>query len=201
MNKPFSQACVNNQQPILEVLRSYFNNPSTLLEIGSGTGQHAVYLAHHLPHLQWQPTDLAIHLDGIQLWLDEAALENILPPLALNVADKVWPIQKIQAAFTANTLHIMSWENVVLSFQQLGEYLLPNAIFCSYGPYNIGGQYTSDSNAQFDRWLKRRDPLSGIRNIEDLQSLAESVGMQLLEVVEMPANNKILVWQKVSANE
>ena len=196
MTKPFSQACENNKEPILEVLKQVFAEPCEVLEIGSGTGQHAVHFARHLSHVNWQPTDLAEHLPGMVMWLDEAGLENIKTPHPLNVNDDPWPYQKIEAVFTANTLHIMSWRNVEIFFDRLGQYMQAGAKFLSYGPFNVDGTYTSESNARFDNWLKEQDPLSAIRDIGSLITLAEKASMKLLEEITMPSNNKILVWEK-----
>ncbi len=197
MNKPFSQACENNKHPILGVLKDVFNLPCELLEIGSGTGQHATFFAEHLPHITWQPTDQAEYLEDISQWINEADLANLKNPLKLDVRDNPWPYQQLEAVFTANTLHIMGWEEVEIFFARLGEYLQPNAKFCSYGPYNKNGTYTSESNARFDQWLKQRDPVSGIRHIEDLVALGKLNKIELINEVAMPANNFCLVWQKV----
>jgi len=196
VEKPFSQACENNKKPILDVLKRVFYKSCEVVEIGSGTGQHAVYFAKNLPRLTWQPTDQSIYLGGISLWVDEADLCNVKPPLRLDVREEDWPIDKIEALFTANTLHIMSWEAVELFYQRLGRYLLPGAKFCSYGPFNINGQYTSESNASFDQWLKQRDPLSGIRDLEALVALGEAEGLSLKDNIMLPANNRLLVWEK-----
>ncbi len=197
MNKPFSQACENNKDPILSVLKRVFDSPCEVLEIGSGTGQHAVHFAEHLSHVTWQPSDLAIYLPGINSWLDEARLENIRSPMTLDINHKPWPVSDIEAVFTANTLHIMSWESVQIFIQSLGEVMQTDAKFCCYGPFNIGGTYTSESNALFDIWLKERDSLSAIRDLEAVTSLASDAGIKLLENIEMPANNKLLVLEKI----
>ena len=196
MQKPFSQACENNKAPILAVLQRVFTDPLTVWEIASGTGQHAVHFAGGLPQLSWQPTDLAPNLAGMSLWFDEAGLANILPPLALNVRDDPWPCDGLEAVFTANSLHIMGWEEVAIFFARLGRYLLPGALFCSYGPFNVGGEYTSESNARFDLWLKTQNPLSAIRDLGALSRLADAAGIDLLEDNAMPANNKLLIWRK-----
>jgi len=196
MNKPFSQACENNKDPILAVLKRVFANPCEVLEIGSGTGQHAVYFAECLPHLTWQPSDQTMHLPGIDLWTNEARLENIKSPMTLDINHKPWPVSDIEAVFTANTLHIISWENVQIFIQSLGETMQAGAKFCCYGPFNVGGTYTSESNARFDIWLKEQDPLSAIRDLEAVVSLANDAGIKLLESIEMPANNKLLVLEK-----
>lgn len=195
-HKPWSQACENNKGPILDALRAVYVAPCTVWEIGSGTGQHAVHFAAGLPHLVWQPTDLAEHLPGIESWQVEACLPNLRPALALDVRDHPWPAARIEAVFTANTLHIMSWAEVEVLFERLGEFLAPGAVVCSYGPFNVGGRYTSESNARFDEWLKLRDPLSGIRDRGALEALGEGIGLRLTEARAMPANNQLLVWRK-----
>ncbi|MCL7422092.1 MAG: class I SAM-dependent methyltransferase [Methylobacter sp.] len=195
-NKPFSQACENNKDPILQVIRPVFSRPATVWEIGSGTGQHACYFAGQLPHVNWQPTDRPEYMVGISQWCREAGLANLRPPLVLDVTDALWPCTCIEALFTANTLHIMSWRQVQVFFARLDQYLAPNAPVCIYGPFNYQGRYTSDSNARFDQWLKGRDPLSGIRDFEAVKALAASIGLQLVDDVAMPANNRLLVLSR-----
>jgi trans-aconitate methyltransferase len=193
--KPFSQACENNKAPILQIISKVFCHPTTVWEIGSGTGQHACYFAKQLPHIEWQPTDRAENIPGIGLWLAETHIPNLKPPLTLDVTDAVWPCSTIDALFTANTLHIMSWDEVQILFDRLTEYLNPKALVCIYGPFNYNGTYTSDSNAQFDQWLKSQNPLSGIRNFEDIVLLTTSRHFSLLSDIAMPANNRLLVLQ------
>lgn len=199
MTKPYAQSCDNNKAPILEVLRGVLTMSCTVWEIGSGTGQHAVHFAAALPHLRWQPTDCVEHLPGMQLWLDEAGLENVMPPLQLDVRDEPWPCEAMEAVFTANTLHIMSWAEVEVLFARLDRYLLPGALLCSYGPFNRDGHYTSESNERFDQWLKARDPLSGIRDLEALVDLAQRAGLALREDHALPANNHLLVWARAAS--
>ena len=194
--KPFSQACENNKQPILEVIREVFNTPATVWEIGSGTGQHACFFARELKHIIWQPSDLAENIPGIQSWRNEARLLNLNEPLVLDVADPVWPCNGIDALFTANSLHIMSWRKVEQMFERFEVYLNPPAKVCIYGPFNYNGRYTSESNARFDLWLKSRDPLSGIRDFEAILALAGQCGLSLNKDNAMPANNRLLVFEK-----
>jgi len=194
--KPFSEACEQNRQPILEVLRVELAGCRDVLEIGSGTGQHAVFFGTQFPHIRWQTSDVAGAHAGIRAWLDEAQLDNVLPPLPLDVCSDDWPAQTYDAVFSANTTHIMSWPQVECFFAGVGRVLGAGGVFCLYGPFNYGGDYTSDSNAQFDRWLKARDPLSGIRDFEALDALAQRVGLVLRKDYEMPANNRTLVWSK-----
>jgi trans-aconitate methyltransferase len=194
-HKPFSQACENNKDPILQAIRTVFCQPTTVWEIGSGTGQHACYFAEHLPHLEWQPTDRSENIPGICLWQEEAKLTNLKTPLTLDVTDEAWACKSIDALFTANTLHIMSWDEVQIFFDRLTEHLSPKAFICIYGPFNYNGVYTSDSNASFDQWLKSKNSSSGIRNFEDIVSLSTSRGFSLLNDIAMPANNRVLVLQ------
>ncbi|CAG7857797.1 hypothetical protein MCAMS1_02757 [biofilm metagenome] len=197
MHKPFSQACENNKIPILTVIKDVFTQPVTVWEIGSGTGQHACYFAIALPHLIWQPTDLAENIPSINAWRDEVQLLNLNPPIVLDVTDLIWPAAGIDALFTANTLHIMSWQQVRTFFDRLGVVLNSQADVCIYGPFNYKGNYTSDSNARFDKWLKDRDHLSGIRNFEDVFNLAKNAGLEFINDHAMPANNRLLVFKKV----
>ena len=136
-------------------------------------------------------------MSGINLWINAAKLENIKKPLTLDINQQPWPVSEIDAVFTANTLHIMSWKSVQVFFESLGEVMRPGAIFCSYGPFNVDGTYTSASNARFDIWLKEQNPLSAIRDLEALISLANEARIKLLEDIAMPANNKILIWEKI----
>lgn len=198
MDKPFSEACARNQGPILEVLRSEFASVLRVLEIGSRTGQHAVHFAAALPHLTWQCSDLAQHLPGLQLWLDEARLPNLPPPLILDV-DAAWPQARFDAVFTANTLHILSWHQVQRLFDGLGQLLLPGALFVAYGPFKFNGQFTSDSNARFDAMLRDGDASRGIRDVEALDALAHKVGLRRVADHDMPAHNHCIVWRRVGA--
>ncbi|MEW6353412.1 MAG: DUF938 domain-containing protein [Pseudomonadota bacterium] len=195
--KPYSEASEQNKEPILNVLREVFRAPGAVLEIGSGTGQHAVYFGRHLSHLVWQPSDLPECLDGIRLWLDEAGLANVRAPLALDVSGDAWPATAADGVFSANTAHIMPWSAVEKMFAGVGRVLKQGGYLCLYGPFNYNGAYTSDSNARFDAWLKARDPLSGIRHFEDLDALARAQDLRLVHDYAMPVNNRTLVWEKI----
>ncbi|MFZ2168703.1 MAG: DUF938 domain-containing protein [Methylococcaceae bacterium] len=194
-HKPFSQACENNKDPILQIIRTVFCQPTTVWEIGSGTGQHACYFARQLPHIEWQPSDRSENISGIRLWQEEAQLTNLKPPLTLDVTDILWPCNSIDAVFTANTLHIMSRDEVQIFFDRLADHLNPKALVCIYGPFNYNGTYTSDSNARFDQWLKSQNTLSGIKDFEDIMFLASSRDFEIVSDVAMPANNRLLVLQ------
>lgn len=194
-HKPFSQACENNKDPILQELKILLSEPTTVWEIGSGTGQHGCYFARHLPHVEWQLTDRQENIPGICLWQADARLANLKPALTLDVADAVWPCESIDTLFTANTLHIMSYDEVQILFDRMAVYLNPKARVCIYGPFNYNGAYTSESNARFDQWLKSQNTSSGIKNFEDIMLLATSRGFSLLNDIAMPANNRLLVLQ------
>lgn len=196
MEKPFSPSCDRNKDPILDVLRDVFAHTSAVLELGSGTGQHAVYLAEHLKHLRWITSDLAEHQSGIQAWIDAAGLANIEGPNVIDVGSATWNVTAVDAVFTANTLHIISWNLVVRLIAQVGKLLPSGGNFCVYGPFNYEGQFTSASNAQFDIWLKNRDTLSGIRHYEDIVAQCLQAELNLVRDYAMPANNRILHFRK-----
>ena len=195
--KPYSDACERNREPILEVLRDHFGDRRHVLEVGSGTGQHAVHFAAALPHLTWQTSDLAPSLPGIRLWLEESALPNLPPPIALDATGS-WPNTRFDAVFSANTLHIMSWPEVRALFASLPTVLAADAALAVYGPFNYNGRFTSPSNASFDEWLKQRSPHSGIRDFAAVDELARSIGFALVEDRPMPANNRTLVWRRAA---
>ena len=195
--KPFSESCVQNRDPILAVLREVFADRRQVLEVGSGTGQHAVYFAPELPHLIWQTADVPQHHAGIRAWLDDAALPNVRPPLALDANDTAWHGVRTDAVFSANTLHIMSWPEVERFFEGIGAVLEVGGVLAIYGPFNYHGEFTSDSNARFDAWLKVRDPASGVRDFEAVDSLARAQGLILQQDIAMPANNRTLVWRRM----
>jgi cyclopropane fatty-acyl-phospholipid synthase-like methyltransferase len=191
--KPFAPACERNRDPILALLRKYFADRRSVLEVGSGTGQHAVHFAAALPWLSWQCADLPQQLPGIRQWLEEAGLPNTPPPLALDVCG-TWPTGPYDAVFSANVLHIVGWPEVEAFFTGVGGVLGGTGMLVVYGPFNAGGNYTSASNRDFDMWLKARDPRSGIRDVEAVQALAAQVGLRAVDDVAMPANNRCLVW-------
>jgi len=194
-DKPYAESCDQNKAPILAVLSRLFADSRRVLEIGSGTGQHAVHFAAAMPHLTWQTSDVAENHPGIRAWLDEAALANVLYPLDLDVRG-CWPDDAYDAIFSANTAHIMSWGEVESLFQGIGRVLAEGGRFALYGPFNYNGAYTSESNRRFDGWLKQRDPLSGIRDFDALDRLADNQGLSFEADIEMPVNNRLLVWRK-----
>jgi SAM-dependent methyltransferase len=193
--KSYSESCEKNKAPILAVLKNIFAEKMQVLEIASGTGQHAVYFGRELPHLIWQTSELAQHLESIQAWLDEAQLPNVLAPLAIDVNDARWPVSAVDAIFNANTVHIISWPEVERLFRHIARVIVPGGCVSFYGPYNYGGRFTSESNARFDTWLKSRNPNSGVRDFEAVNQLAALNGLVLLQDVAMPSNNRMLVWE------
>ena len=194
--KPYSAACERNREPILAVLREAFADRRRVLEIGSGTGQHAVHFAAGLPHLVWQPSERVENVPGIRLWRDEAGLANLLAPIELDLNQDPWPDVRPDAVFSANTLHIISWSEVQTLLERIARILPAGGVLALYGPFNYSGQYTSASNASFDALLRARDPLSGIRNFEHVDALIRAHGLRLTQDVPMPANNRTLVWRR-----
>lgn len=192
---PFSQSCENNKEVILEVLQKHFAKINYILEIGSGTGQHAAHFSANLPHVKWQTTDQQEYLEGIRLRVEHEHRDNLFAPLLLDV-NKPWPIERTPAIFSANTVHIMAWREVEKFFATIKAVLDSKGIFCLYGPFNYNGLFTSESNAKFDQWLKGRNLLSGIRDFEKICLLAGKADLQLIEDYTMPANNRLLVWEK-----
>jgi len=198
MEKPHAPSTEKNREPILEVLRDHFHDRREVLEIGSGTGQHAIFFAAAMPRLNWQTSDRPDNLPGITAWLAEAALPNTPPALEFDVFT-AWPKRRYDAIFSANTLHIMPWEAVERLFAGLPDLLSTGAKVAIYGPFNYGGRFTSDSNAAFDAGLRERAPHRGIRDFERVNELAARAGLSLIEDRAMPSNNRCLVWQSAVA--
>ncbi len=195
-SRPFSAACERNKEPILAILREMLADKTRVLEIGSGTGQHAVHFARYLPHMLWQTSDLPGNHPGILAWMEAEPLCNVLPPLALDMNDPSWPAGPYDAVFTANTCHIMSWQQVQAMFRGIGRILAKDGVLCIYGPFNYRGRFTSASNARFDAMLKEQAPHMGIRDMEAVNELAREQGLAMLSDFEMPANNRLLVWRR-----
>lgn len=196
----FSESSEQNKHVILDILRAEFAWSEHVLEIGSGTGQHAVFFAAELPHLTWQPSDRLENLADIRAWLESAPASNLRPAIELDVRVEPWPVEgsgeHYDAVFSANTAHIMDHRAVRHLFQGVARILPAGGRFALYGPFNYNGRYTSDSNARFDQWLKDRDPDSGIKDFADLNQLADGLGLSLKQDHRMPANNRTLVWEK-----
>jgi SAM-dependent methyltransferase len=193
---PFSAACERNKDPILEVLRIRFADRTRILEIGSGTGQHAVHFARALTHLAWYPTEQLAYLPDLALRVKQEGPRNLRVPTVLDVRQTLWPLRTVDGMFTANTLHIMSWPEVVALYRGVGAVLAPGGVFCVYGPFRYAGRYTSESNQEFDRVLRERDPNSGLRDIEAVAVLAEQYGLRLDADHDLPANNRLVAFTK-----
>ena len=194
--KQSSPSCERNKEPILAVLREILSVSGLVLEIGSGSGQHAVHFARGLPHVEWQPTDVADNLPGISAWRDEAGLVNLREPLTLDLFSDRWPVAAAQAVACINTIHIVSWEAVERLFAGAGRLLAPGGVMYVYGPYRYADRPLEPSNEEFDRWLKARDLASGVRLFEDVNRLAGQNGLRLAGDRAMPANNRSIWWIK-----
>lgn len=190
----YSEACERNKRPILEVLSDVFAECERILEIGSGTGQHAVFFAGELPHLIWQPADTGDYLPGLRARVDQSGLENIASVVELDVRMRPWPVSGYDGIFSANSLHFMSVECVTEFFRGVGEVLVSQGVLAVYGPFRYDNAFTSESNAQFEVWLKQTDPVRGIKDFEWVNQLAEAQGLRLVSDTAMPANNQTLVW-------
>ncbi len=193
---PFSAASERNKDPILEVLQTRLAGRTQVLEIGSGTGQHAVHFARSLTHLTWHPTEQLAYLADLTQRVKLEGGPNLRPPTLLDVRQALWPVRSVDAAFTANTLHIMSWTEVLALYRGVGTVLVPGGVFCVYGPFRYDGRYTSESNQEFDRMLQERDPLSGLRDIQAVVSLAAQYGLRMDADYDLPANNRLVVFTK-----
>jgi len=195
INKAFSQACEKNRQPILDLLSSIFANTKHVLEVGSGTGQHAVFFASNLPHLIWQTSDLECNHDTIKAWINDYPSSNLRYPLFFDVRSIAWPYNLVDGLFSANICHIMAWSSVVNFFERLPIILAPSGILVVYGPFKYDGGFTSVTNAEFDRHLKKNLSYQGIRNFESINELAKNAELKLIADHSMPANNRLLVWR------
>ena len=194
--KRFSEACERNKHAVLEVLREILTTPGLVLEVGSGTGQHAAFFSRNLPHLQWQPTDLAENLASIRAWAADEGPQNLLEPLVLDLFSGEWPVIQAQAIVCINTIHIVSWAGVQQLFLGAGQVLPVGGVFYVYGAYRYDDRPLELSNQRFDRWLKVRDPVSGIRDFEAVNGLAKENGLLLVDDRAMPANNRSICWTK-----
>ncbi len=194
----FSQASENNQQPILDKLAGLFSSVPDVLEIGSGSGQHAVYFARHFPELVWQTSELNDGISALTLNIENYAPDNVKKPVLLDVCHHPWPVTTCSAIFTANTLHIMSWSSIKELFKGVGSVLKNQGLLCIYGPFKYNGEFTTLSNARFDGWLKAQNPVSGIRDFEAIDELAYQQNLSLLHDYAMPANNQFLIFKRKS---
>jgi cyclopropane fatty-acyl-phospholipid synthase-like methyltransferase len=196
MTRQYSAACERNKEPILAVLRDAFEDGGRILEIGSGTGQHAAFFGENLPQLTWQTSDLPHNHASIIDWQQEAGLPNVLAPLTLDTGSDNWPEGPYDGVFSANTCHIMAWQEVQAMFAGVGRILRKGGVLCIYGPFNYSGKFTSTSNAQFDASLRAQAPHMGIRDFEAIDRLAAENGLRLDTDHAMPSNNRLLVWRR-----
>ena len=195
MNKPYSASCEQNKMVILSTIQPYLFDGAVVLEIGSGTGQHAVYFASLNPQIVWQPSDRVEYLQGINTWIRDASYSNLKAVIELDVL-KVWPNESFDLLFTANSFHIMDDEAVKTCLKKSRSCIKLNGFLIVYGPFNYNKQYTSTSNERFDGMLKANDPNSGIKDIEWVCDIASQSGLNFIDDIEMPANNRILIWKK-----
>lgn len=193
---PVSDACLRNQQPIFDILSQELAADDVVLEIGSGTGQHAAFFSCRLPYIRWQPSDLAERIPGINAWRNRTQCHNFLPPLVLDVAQDLWPVKQVDAVFSANMVHFVGWHKVRAMLSGVGRVLKHTGRVFLYGPFNYQGQFTSEGNRQLDLWLKSRDPDSGIKDFEQFVLAARKEKLKLLKDIAMPANNRLLILQK-----
>lgn len=193
---PTAEACQRNQRPILDILGKHLPDGAFVLELASGTGQHAAYMTAHLPGIRWQPTDLKERLHGIELWRQHASTDGFLAPLELDVNQDIWPAREADAIFSANLVHYISWAGVEKMFKGASRALRPGGLLMLYGPYNYDGQFTSPGNVELDQWLRERDPESGIKDFEQVLLTARQHQLFLRADEEMPANNRTLVFQR-----
>ncbi len=194
--KPYAISCDRNSQPILEVLKEYLPSCKTLMEMGAGTGQHAVYMAPHFPNLKWYLLDQTDRHEGIRTWLNDFPRTNVIGPIEYSVGETPWPQEKTDVVFTANTLHIVSWEQCLTFFDDIKDQINKNGFFIVYGAFNYKGEFTSESNKKFESWLKDKDPKSGIRDFEQVEKELQQRSFTLIQDHEMPSNNRMLVFQK-----
>lgn len=196
MQASFSAAADRNKEAIGDALREYLLNTDNVIEIGSGTGQHAVYLAERYTGLHWQPTDRAENLSSIEQWVDQSGLDNIAPPIELDVSKEYDNDQKYNLAYSANTAHIMSEPQVAQMFKVVSHHLNVGGYFVLYGPFLYATKATAPGNKNFDAMLRQQSAHMGLRHKARLDEMAFDVGMEFKEDIEMPTNNRILVWQK-----
>ena len=199
MAKGFAPAAERNRQAILDVLRRVLPSAGLVLELASGTGQHAVFFSEQLPTLRWQPSDASADaLQSIAAWVEEVERANLLPPIELDVRSPRWPVARADALICINMIHISPWESTEALFRSAADLLAAGSPLITYGPYRLHGEHTAPSNAAFDQSLRSRNSRWGIRDIDELTELAGRIGFTLQERVDMPANNMTLIWTRVA---
>lgn len=196
MNRPFNPAAERNKAPILATIGPYLRNAREVLEIGAGSGQHAVYFAAELPYLRWQASEQRANLAGLAANLADARLANLAQAIELNVLDAPWPQDGLDAVFAANVVQCMSSAALEGLFRGVGKHLADDGVFLLYGPFNRDGRFTSEGNQQLDAWARSLDADFGLRDRAALEALADTYGLALREDLPMPANNQLLVWRR-----
>jgi len=201
--KKDAPATARNQEPILAVLKDVLPGSGTVLEIAAGTGQHAVVFAPAFPRLTWLPTDRDDdNLASIRAWRAEHPSPNLLPPLPLDVEQTVWPVENdppdapVCAIVATNLIHISPWSASEGLMGGAGRILPPGGVLYLYGPFKRHGKHTAPSNADFEQWLKDKDPDFGLRDVDDVSALAAAHGLSLTRTIEMPANNLSVILRK-----
>ena len=198
---PFAPAAERNRGPILAALREHLPAAGEVLEIGAGTGQHAVYFAAECPGLTWQPSDRAEHLPGLRARVAAEGPANCRAPVELEVAAETWPVARADVVYAANVAHIMSWERVMDMLAGVGHVLVPGGLLALYGPFHRDGRPTADSNAAFDRELRARDPQQGLRDDREVFSAAAANGLCLAHDIDLPANNRLLLFRREAGGD
>ena len=195
----FSGPADRNKEPVFNVISDILLQTGQVLEIGSGTGQHALFFAEKMPHLHWHPSDCGEYLVGLRTRFKMNPVANVAAPVELDVRNLPWNLgglKSVETIYTANTLHIMGLDAVECFFAGAGQVLEQGGHLIVYGPFKYRGDYTTPSNADFDIWLKNRDRRSGIRDFEAVDALAQNIGLSLRADQDMPANNQCLIWQR-----
>lgn len=198
--KEFSPSSVRNEEPIAQVLGPLLpeSDPAEVLEVGSGTGQHAVAFSRRFPHVKWQPTNLPGTLSSIEAWRKEVGLANLRPALPFDLFDEAPPVDEVvDLVIAINVIHIASFDATPRLFEHAAGLLSEGSHIFLYGPFRHQGQPLEPSNEEFDSWLRRRDPESGIRLFEDVDRIAGELGFSHVETRRLPANNDAIWWKRL----
>ena len=192
----YSQAAENNKAPIADVMGKHLPPDASVLEIGSGAGQHALHMSHTFPGITWLPSERKAVVPILMANLALYESNNIQPPLVLDLADFTWSGDPVDAVYAANVMHIVSDSLGKRLVQLAADALRSSGLLMLYGPYKYNGQFTTESNAAFDQWLKDRDPASGVRDFEAVLATAQCSGLTLAQDYAMPANNQMLIFER-----
>lgn len=195
-DKQHAPSAARNREPIARVLERILPHPIKVLEIASGSGEHAVYFAEQIPWLSWQPTEREPdRIASIEAWRQESGLSNVAPAMRLDVLQQPWPVDEAGAIFCSNMIHIAPWEATEGLIRGAAKVLPSGGLLILYGPFREGDRHTAESNRRFDEELKAKDPSWGVRDRFEVEALARGEGLILQELVPMPANNMILVFE------